>query len=76
MSTTSISATAVNHVEVITAELSDVLVHSVYKPSSEQFVLPTLGHRSLPQIIIGDFNSHNTIGGYADTYNNGVAVVQ
>ena len=35
--------------------------HSVYKPPSEQFVLPSLGHRSLPQIVIGDFNSHNTI---------------
>ena len=44
----SISVTAANHVEVITAELPDVVVHSVYKPPSEQFVLPPLGHRSLP----------------------------
>ena len=44
----SISATAVNHVEVITAERPDVVVHSVFKPPSEQFVLPPLGHRSLP----------------------------
>ena len=72
----SISATAVNHVEVITAELPDVVVHSVYKPPSEQFVLPPLGNRNLPQIVIGDFNSHNTIWGYDDTYNNGVSVVQ
>ena len=31
----SISVTAANHVEVITAELPDVVVHSVYKPPSE-----------------------------------------
>ena len=72
----SISVTAANHVEVITAELPDVVVHSVYKPPSEQFVLPPLGNRSLPQIVIGDFNSHNTIWGYDATDNNGVAVVQ
>ena len=37
----SISVTAANHVEVITAEVPDVVVHSVYEPPSEQFVLPT-----------------------------------
>ena len=72
----SISVTAVNHVEVITAELPDVVVHSVYKPPSKQFIIPPLGHRSLPLIVIGDFNSHNTIWGYDDTDNKGVAVVQ
>ena len=71
-----ISAIAVNHVEMITAELPDVVVHSVYQPPSEQFVLPPLGHRSLPRIVIGDFNSRNTIWGYDDKDNNGVVVVQ
>ena len=71
-----ISVTAANHVEVITAKIPDVVVHSVYKPPSEQFVLPPLGHRSPPQIVIGDFNTHNTIWGYDATDNNGVAVVQ
>ena len=65
----SLSATAVNHVEVIRVELSDVVVHSVYKSPNEQFVLPPLGHRNLPQIVI-DFNSNNTIWGYDDTDNN------
>ena len=46
----SMSVTAANHVEVITAELPDVVEHSVYKPPSEQFVLPLLGHRSLPRL--------------------------
>ena len=44
----SISVTAANQVEVITAKLTDVVVHSVYKSPSEQFVIPPLGHRSLP----------------------------
>ena len=72
----SISVTAANHVEVITAEHPNVVVHSVYKPPSEQFVLPPLGHRSIPKIVIRDFNSHSTIWGYNATDNNGVAVVQ
>ena len=72
----SISATAVNHVEMITTRLPDVVVHSVYKPPIEQFVVPPLGHRILPQIEIRDFNSHNTIWVFDDTDNNGVAVVQ
>ena len=38
----SISVTATNHVEVITAELRDVVVHSVYKPPIQQFELPPL----------------------------------
>ena len=72
----SISVTAANHVEVITAELPDVVIHYVYKPSREYFVLPPLGRRSLPHIVIWDFNSHNTIWGYDATDNNGVTVVQ
>ena len=60
---------------MITAELPDV-IHSVYKSPSQQFVLPPLGHRILPHIVIGDFNSHNTIWGYDATDNNDVAVVQ
>ena len=51
----SISVAAANHIDVITAELPDVVVHSVYVPPSEQFVLSTLGHRSLRQIVFGDF---------------------
>ena len=76
LNVTSISVTVANHVEVITTELPDVVVHSVYNPPSDPFVLPPLGRRSLPQIVISDFNSHNTIWGYDATDNNGVAVVQ
>ena len=32
----------------------------MYKPPTEPFVQPALGHISLPHIVIGDFNSHTT----------------
>ena len=48
-----ISVTGINHVEVITTVLPNVIVHYVYKP-----VFPPLGHKNLPQIVIGDFYSH------------------
>ena len=56
--------------------MSVVVVHSVYKPPNDQFVLPALGHRDLPHIVIGDFNSHSTSWGYDTTDNNGEAVEQ
>ena len=53
-------------------ELPGVVVHSVYKPPAEQFLLPPLGSRHMPHIVIGDFNSHNTFS----TDNDGEAVEQ
>ena len=50
-----IYVTAENYVEVITVELPDVVEHSVYKPPSEQTLIPPLGHRNLPQIVIDHF---------------------
>ena len=63
-------------VELITIVMSGVVVHSVYRPPNDQFVLPALGHRDLPSIVIGDFNSHITSWGYDTTDNNGEAVEQ
>ena len=62
--------------ELITIVMSGVVVHSVYKPPNDQFALPALGHRDLPHIVIGDFNSHSTSWGYDTTDNNGEAVEQ
>ena len=39
------------NVELITVELSDVIVHSMYKPPPEPFRLPALGQRNKPHII-------------------------
>ena len=47
-------------VELVSIEMPGVIVHSVYKPANEKFVLSALGHGNLPHIIIGDFNSHIT----------------
>ena len=41
-----------------------------------RFELPALGHRNLPHIVIGDFNSHSTTWGYTNTDNKGEAVEQ
>ena len=62
------------NVEFITVELLGVAVHSVYKLPTERFVLPALGHRNLPHIVIRDFNNHSTTWGYTTTDNNGEAV--
>ena len=51
-------------------------MHYVYKPPNDQFALPALGHRDLPHIVIGYFNSHSTSWGYDTTDNNGESVEQ
>ena len=71
----SISVCEKDNVEIITVELPGVVVHSMNKlPADEQFLLPPLGNRNMPHIVIGDFNSHNTLWGYTTTDNNGEAV--
>ena len=55
-------------------ELPGVVVHFVYKLPAEQFLHPPLGSRSMPHIVIGNFNSHNTLWGYTSTDNDGEAV--
>ena len=49
------------NVEFITMELPGVVVHSLYKPPPEPFLLPPLGQRIKLHIVIGDFNSHSTL---------------
>ena len=63
-------------VELITIVMPGVVVHSMYKPPNDPFELPALGHRNLPHIVIGDFNSHSTTWGYTNTDNEGEAVEQ
>ena len=65
-----------DNVELISIEMPGVVVHSVYKPPNEKFVLPSLGHGNLPHIVIGDFNSHSSTWGYTKTDDNGEAVEQ
>ena len=63
-----------DNVGFIKVELPGVVVHSVYTPPAEQFLLPPHGSRTMPHIVIGDFNSHNTLWGYTSTDNDGKAV--
>ena len=71
-----ISVCEEGNVELITVELSGVIVHSMYKPPLEPFRLPTLGQRNKPHIVIGDFNSHSTLWGYTTTSSDGESVEQ
>ena len=41
-----------DNVELISIEMHGVVVHSVYKPPNEKFVLPALGYGNLPHIVI------------------------
>ena len=70
----SISVCKEDIVEFITMELPGVVVHSVYKLPAERFLLPPLGSRNMPHIVIGDINSHNTLWGYSSTDNDGEVV--
>ena len=63
-------------VEIITIVMPGVVVHSAYKPPNDPFELATLGYRNQPDIVIGDFNSHSTTWGCANTDNEGEAVEQ
>ena len=72
----SISVCEEENVEFITVELPGVGVHSIYTPPPEPILLPPLGQRSKPHIVIGDFNSHSTIWGYTTTDGDEEAVDQ
>ena len=62
-------------VKLITIVMSGVVVHSVYKPTNDQFVLQHSA-TEICHTVIGDFNSHSTSWGYDTTDNNGEAVEQ
>ena len=71
-----ISVCEEGNVDLITVELSGVIVHPMYKPPPEPFRLPALGQRNKPHIVIGDFNSHSTLWGYTTTNSNRESVEQ
>ena len=48
-------------VELITIELCNAILQSVYNPPNKQFLLPPLQQGNKPHVVIGDFNSHNTL---------------
>ena len=44
-----------DNVDLISIEMPGVVVHSVYKPPNDAFVLSALGYGTLSHIVIGDF---------------------
>ena len=74
----SLAISEVDDIEVLTTELNNVIVTSVYKPPAVEFKFPQciLQVHGKLQIIIGDFNSHSTQWGYKETNKDGDAVEQ
>ena len=67
-----ISVCEEGNVELITVELSGVIVHSMYRPPLEPFRLPALGQINKPHIVTGCLNSHSTQQTATDNlWNNG-----
>ena len=56
-----------DNVELITIELCNVIIQSVYKSPNKRFILLPLQQGNKPHIVIGYFNSHNTLRGYSTT---------
>ena len=65
-----------NDVELITIELCNATIQSVYKPPNKQFLLSPLQQGNKPHVVIGDFNSNNTLWGYSTIGTDGGAVEQ
>ena len=70
------SVSEVDNIEVLSVELSKVVITSIYKPPTVDFKFPHCIPQGpgKPQIIIGDFNSHSTQWGYKDTNKDGELV--
>ena len=58
---------SVKRIILSSVELPGLVVHSVYRPPAKQFLLPPLGSRNMPHIVIVGFNSRNTLWGYTST---------
>ncbi|CAI6371000.1 unnamed protein product [Macrosiphum euphorbiae] len=68
----------VEGIEILTIELTNCTVTSVYKPPNIPFTFhkPDNFNNSRTKIIIGDFNSHHTEWGYENTNDDGERVEQ
>lgn len=73
----SVHCTHQYNIEIITLELSNCVITSVYKPPSEKFSFapPKNFDSQRMSIVIGDFNSHSHAWGYTHEDENGEAVI-
>lgn len=69
----SVGSSQVNNIEIITIELTNCSITSVYKPLAQpyEFITPGNFKRDTDIIIISDFNSHSIIWGCTETNEDG-----
>ena len=63
-----------NNMEILSINLEGLTVTNIYKPPNTPFTYKDPPCHQSTKIIMGDFNSHNTIWGYDETNENGKAV--
>ena len=63
-----------NNMEILSINLEGLTVTSIYKPPNTPFTYKDPPCHQSIEIIMGSFNSHNTIWGYDETNENGKAV--
>ena len=68
--------TEVNNIDILRVDLRGISVTSVYKPPGEPFSFhqPSTAVGDQPQVIIGDFNRHSPMWGYATMNTDGELV--
>ena len=64
-----------NNIEILSINPEGLTVTSIYKPPNTPFTCKDPPCHQSIEIVMGDFNSHNTIWGYDETNENGKAVV-
>lgn len=65
---------SLNGVEVLMLETDSIRVFSIYKPPPTPFCWPNSNLDDKVCVVIGDFNSHNTIWGYSSNNTDGERV--
>ena len=64
----------IGDIEVLEVDLGAVTIIAVYKPPPSPFVMPELDLNGKPVVVVGDFNSHNTLWGYPNNNRDGELV--
>lgn len=69
-------STCVNNIEIITIDIGNITISSIYKPPNVDFEFnePVNFQNHKSKIVIGDFNNQSTQWGYQETNEDGVRV--
>lgn len=73
LSVKSVHITDEDNIEIITVDLGNITISSIYKPPNTpfKFIEPPNFQNQNTRIVIGNFNSHSISWGYADTNEDG-----